>query len=375
MITGHHEWQSTARRCSSHRPAQLPTCATIMATNQYGSMSHHLGPLVEDVQDRGRHAVEDERADDEAHDASDHGAAQPLTGGRRRMAAPCASPSSPEPPAGWARRPRAGSPRSPSSRSSSSPAAPSGSRRSRPRCPPRPPALPLDLLDDDAPAHARAYLEEHHGGRLDLLVNNAGAGGRGTFAETGAALARRTMALNFDAQLRLTEALLPLLRAAAPSAIVNIASTAGRVGRPGAGAYSRLQGRVRRLERLAPGRGARQRRPRRHRAPRLHPDRGLPAARAGREAADAPDARHARAGRGGDRRGRARPQGRGLRPEALPRRSRRCGRSHRRSCAACCARSAPTCWPRRRARTETPGRPPAHAAPELNVLRPRGWRP
>ena len=98
--------------------------------------------------------------------------------------------------------------------------------------------LPLDLLDDDAPAHARAYLEEHHGGRLDLLVNNAGAGGRGSFAETGAALARRTMALNFDAQLRLTEALLPLLRAAAPSAIVNIASTAGRVGRPGAGAYS-----------------------------------------------------------------------------------------------------------------------------------------
>ena len=40
------------------------------------------------------------------------------------------------------------------------------------------------------------------------------------------------MALNFDAQLRLTEALLPLLRASAPSAIVNIASTAGRIGRP-----------------------------------------------------------------------------------------------------------------------------------------------
>ncbi len=98
--------------------------------------------------------------------------------------------------------------------------------------------LPLDLLDEDAPARARAHLEEHHGGRLDLLVNNAGAGGRGTFSETGAELARRTMALNFDAQLRLTEALLPLLREAAPSAIVNIASTAGRVGRAGAGAYS-----------------------------------------------------------------------------------------------------------------------------------------
>jgi short-subunit dehydrogenase len=38
--------------------------------------------------------------------------------------------------------------------------------------------------------------------------------------------------------LRLTEALLPLLRRSAPSAIVNVSSTAGRVARPGSGAYS-----------------------------------------------------------------------------------------------------------------------------------------
>jgi short-subunit dehydrogenase len=98
--------------------------------------------------------------------------------------------------------------------------------------------LALDLLDDDAPARARAYLEQHHGGRLDLLVNNAGIGGRGTFADSGYATIRRTMAMNFDAQVRITEALLPLLRASAPSAIVNVASTAGRIGRPAAGAYS-----------------------------------------------------------------------------------------------------------------------------------------
>ena len=46
------------------------------------------------------------------------------------------------------------------------------------------------------------------------------------------------MAINFDAQVRLTEALLPLLRASAPTAIVNVASTAGRVARAGSGAYS-----------------------------------------------------------------------------------------------------------------------------------------
>jgi short-subunit dehydrogenase len=99
-------------------------------------------------------------------------------------------------------------------------------------------ALPLDLTDADAPERARGHLEQHHGGRLDLLVNNAGRGGRGTFGDSGYEQVRRTMELNFDAQLRLVEALLPLLRASAPSAIVNVASTAGRIGRPGVGAYS-----------------------------------------------------------------------------------------------------------------------------------------
>ena len=97
--------------------------------------------------------------------------------------------------------------------------------------------IAADLLDEATPALvARRVADEH--GRLDLLVNNAGVGGRGSFAEGGWAEVHRVMAINFDAQVRLTEALLPLLRAGAPSAVVNVASTAGRIGRPGAGAYS-----------------------------------------------------------------------------------------------------------------------------------------
>jgi short-subunit dehydrogenase len=46
------------------------------------------------------------------------------------------------------------------------------------------------------------------------------------------------MELNFDAVVRLTEALLPVLRSSAPSSIVNVASTAGRVSRAGTGSYS-----------------------------------------------------------------------------------------------------------------------------------------
>jgi uncharacterized protein len=97
--------------------------------------------------------------------------------------------------------------------------------------------LAVDLLDEDAPARIRDHVLERHG-RLDLLVNNAGAAWRAPFAEGGYENVRRTMAINFDAQVRLTEALLPTLRMNAPSAIVNIASTAGRVARAGTGAYS-----------------------------------------------------------------------------------------------------------------------------------------
>lgn len=96
----------------------------------------------------------------------------------------------------------------------------------------------VDLTDDDAPRAVREAVEREHGGRLDLLVNNAGAGWGGSFATRGYEEVRRTMALNFDAVVRLTEELLPLLRASAPSSIVNVASTAGRVGRAKSGAYS-----------------------------------------------------------------------------------------------------------------------------------------
>jgi short-subunit dehydrogenase len=95
----------------------------------------------------------------------------------------------------------------------------------------------VDLTEPEAPGRVGAHVAER-GGRLTLLVNNAGAAWRGGFAEKGHANARRHMELNFDAVLRLTEALLPALRRSTPSAIVNVASTAGRVSRARTGAYS-----------------------------------------------------------------------------------------------------------------------------------------
>lgn len=109
--------------------------------------------------------------------------------------------------------------------------------------------IAADLTDPGAPARIREIVESEHGA-LHLLVNNAGASWRGRFAEAGWPNVERHLKLDFEAPVRLTEALLPLLRATAAGAssgpaagpsghaaavsIVNVASTAGRVARPGA---------------------------------------------------------------------------------------------------------------------------------------------
>ena len=103
----------------------------------------------------------------------------------------------------------------------------------------------VDLTEPDAPATVLQAVARVHGD-LHLLVNNAGARWGGTFAETGHENVERHMRVNFDAPVRLTETLLPLLRATAAKtetqpprvSIVNVSSTSGRVARAGAGGYS-----------------------------------------------------------------------------------------------------------------------------------------
>jgi short-subunit dehydrogenase len=105
----------------------------------------------------------------------------------------------------------------------------------------------IDLTEAGAPARVAEVLRSEHGA-LHLLVNNAGAAWRGSFEASGWANVERHMKLNFEAPVRLTEALLPLLRETAAAdkhagdspriSIVNVASTAGRVSRAGSGAYS-----------------------------------------------------------------------------------------------------------------------------------------
>jgi short-subunit dehydrogenase len=100
--------------------------------------------------------------------------------------------------------------------------------------------LALDLTDDDAPARVREAVEGRLGGDLHLLVNNAGANWRAYFGDEdgGWANVERVLKLNLHAPIRLTEALLPLLRRSAPSSIVNVASVAARIPYPRGGQYA-----------------------------------------------------------------------------------------------------------------------------------------
>ena len=191
------------------------------------------------------------------------------------------------------------------------------------RCPVGRPTSPSTSPTPRRPERVRAHLEAEHGGRLDLLVNNAGAAWRGNFAETGYAHVQRHMELNFDAVLRLTEALLPLLRASAPSAIVNVASTAGRVSRARTGAYSAskfaLIGWTDSLyaEELPHGVHVGMV------LPGFVATEGFPAERAAPESADPLGRLQAREGRRGDLRGGPGRQGRALRAAPLRARRRR----------------------------------------------------
>jgi NAD(P)-dependent dehydrogenase (short-subunit alcohol dehydrogenase family) len=95
--------------------------------------------------------------------------------------------------------------------------------------------VPLDVTDDASAAAAAALLEER-AGRLDVLVNNAAVTGGMSQEPTvvDPAMVRTVVETNVLGVIRVTNAVLPLLRRSASPRIVNMSSSVGSLTRQSA---------------------------------------------------------------------------------------------------------------------------------------------
>ncbi|MFJ9609591.1 SDR family oxidoreductase [Kitasatospora sp. NPDC101176] len=98
--------------------------------------------------------------------------------------------------------------------------------------------IEIERLDVTDPASVATCLETvlaRHG-RLDAVVNNAGAGYVGTIEQDGMAPVRSTMEVNFFGVVEVTRAALPHLRATG-GRVITVTSVGGVVGQPFNEAY------------------------------------------------------------------------------------------------------------------------------------------
>jgi short-subunit dehydrogenase len=85
--------------------------------------------------------------------------------------------------------------------------------------------VPVDLSAADAVATVSDAVRDA-GVEVDVLVNNAGLGGHGRFAETDVSSDEQQLAVNIVALTRLTKAFLPAMLSRRRGRILNVASTA-----------------------------------------------------------------------------------------------------------------------------------------------------
>ncbi len=87
--------------------------------------------------------------------------------------------------------------------------------------------LRMDLTDSTAVDHALKTILEQEG-RIDILINNAGYGSFGPIEEVPLEEAERQLQVNVLGAVRLSQAVVPVMRRQGSGRIVNISSVAGR---------------------------------------------------------------------------------------------------------------------------------------------------
>jgi NAD(P)-dependent dehydrogenase (short-subunit alcohol dehydrogenase family) len=91
--------------------------------------------------------------------------------------------------------------------------------------------LALDVTDDASMQTAvRTMLQET--GRIDVLINNAGYGSYGALEDVPPEEARRQFDVNIFGLARLTQLVLPTMRAQRSGRIINVSSIGGKFGEP-----------------------------------------------------------------------------------------------------------------------------------------------
>jgi NAD(P)-dependent dehydrogenase (short-subunit alcohol dehydrogenase family) len=95
----------------------------------------------------------------------------------------------------------------------------------------------LDVTDDMSVKNAVQTISSETGGRIDVLVNNAGYVLSGAFEDLAIDEIKTQYETNFFGLIRTTQAVLPIMREQKSGIIVNISSGAGRFGYPGHSAY------------------------------------------------------------------------------------------------------------------------------------------
>jgi NAD(P)-dependent dehydrogenase (short-subunit alcohol dehydrogenase family) len=97
--------------------------------------------------------------------------------------------------------------------------------------------LDLDVTSDESVTGVVQQVLDRFG-RLDVLVNNAGTGLSGADEEVSVAQARGVFDVNVFGLMRMTKAVLPVMRAQGGGRIINISSVLGFVPQPYMAAYA-----------------------------------------------------------------------------------------------------------------------------------------